>query len=71
MSNLTATYEQLATCWKVLHQRWEAAQSQWNDPVSRDFEKIYWTPLEAQVQLTHQEMGRLAQVIAQARRNVK
>jgi len=35
------------------------------------FEREFWQPLESQVPTTLQEMERLAQVIAGARRNVK
>jgi hypothetical protein len=71
MANLSTTITQLDTAWKTLRQRWESIKVVWNDPVSRDFEKNYWAPVEGQVRATQREMERLAQVIAQARRSVK
>jgi hypothetical protein len=70
MTNLNTTIAQLDSAWKTLRQRWEATKAVWNDPVRWDFEKEYWMPLEGQVLATQREMERLAQVIAQARRNV-
>jgi hypothetical protein len=56
---------------KTLRQNWESTRAVWNDPVSWNFEKEYWVPLEAQIQATQREMEQLAQVIASARQNVK
>lgn len=71
MSNLSLTADHLNTAWQVLHQRWEQTRAVWNDPVARSFEKEHWTPLEQQTRTTQQEMERLAQVVAKARRSVK
>ena len=54
-----------------LMQQWTASESVWNDQVRRDFEKQYMTPLLEQTEATNKEAARLAEVIAQARRNVK
>ena len=71
MRSLTHTSVELHDAWRRLNQRWEDAKSLWNDPVRWSFEKEHWAPLEGQLQATQREMERLAQVIAQAQRNVK
>ena len=71
MTNLNTTHAQLSEFTQRIRQRWAETQSMWSDPVQQYFEKDYWLPLEAQAQATLREMERLAQVIAQARRNVK
>ena len=71
MGNLNTTRAELQDAWQRLRQRWEETKTLWNDPVRRRLEKEHWTPLERQVHATHREVEGLAQVIAQARRNVK
>ncbi|MBI3739515.1 MAG: hypothetical protein HY258_10760 [Chloroflexi bacterium] len=68
---LNNTTAQLDSAFRSLAQRWADTKTVWDDSVQRDFEKEYWEPLEAQIRSTQQEMERLAQVIAQAQRNVK
>ena len=71
MGNLNTTRAEMQDAWQRLHQRWEETKTLWNDLVRRRFEKEPWTPLENQTRTTLKEMGRLAQVIAQARRSVR
>lgn len=71
MSNAKASVAQMETALKRLHQQWEQAKALWNDPVRWRFENEHWDPLERQAQATLQEMTRLAEVLAQARRSVK
>lgn len=71
MTQLQATAAELQQAWQLLQQRWQQTRAVWNDPVARSFEKEHWTPLEQQARATQQEMERLAQVVAQARRSVK
>ncbi|MEW6403837.1 MAG: hypothetical protein AB1649_18735, partial [Chloroflexota bacterium] len=70
-AGMNTTIAQLDAAWKRLRQRWEDTKAVWNDPVQRHFDKEYWTPLESQTQTTLQEMERLTETIAKARRNVK
>lgn len=71
MTQVQATAAELHEAWQRLMQRWQSTRALWNDPVARSFEKEHWTPLEQQTRTTQQEMERLAQVIAKARRSVK
>ena len=71
MTSMNASEERLDSAWKALRARWEDTGSKWNDSVRRAFENEYWEPLEAQVRSTLDELQRLAQVIAQAERNVR
>lgn len=57
--------------WKRLHQKWEQTKSVWDDPVSRDFERKLMIPLAEQELRTQRELECLAQVVEQARRNVR
>ncbi len=71
MSNAKAGVTQMETALKRLHQQWEQAKALWNDPVRWNFEQEHWEPLERQAQMTLQEMTRLAEMLAQARRSVR
>ncbi|MBC7264335.1 MAG: hypothetical protein H5T64_08235 [Chloroflexi bacterium] len=71
MSNLNTITAELDEAWQRLRQRWEETKAMWNDPVRWQFEREFWQPLESQVPIILKEMERLAQVIAQARRNVR
>ncbi|MEW6230987.1 MAG: hypothetical protein AB1566_01585 [Chloroflexota bacterium] len=71
MSALNTTQEQLHAAWQALQHQWRASCALWDDPVSRRFEREFWQDFERVVPATMNEMQKLAQVIAQARRNVK
>ena len=45
MPSLDHTATDLQESLRRLHRAWEHTQSQWDDPVSRGFEKNYLTPL--------------------------
>jgi len=71
MSNLNTTHDQLAARWKVLQQRWQAVRAQWDDAVARRFQQEFWQEYERVLPATLQELQKLAEVVAQARRNVR
>lgn len=71
MTSLHNTAAELRDAWQVVQQRWEQTKAVWNDPVAWSFEQERWAPLEQQTRAVRQEMERLAQVVAQAQRNVK
>lgn len=71
MSGAYAGGEQLNVAWRTLCSCWEETKAVWDDRVRRDFEKEYWTGLEAEVQATQRELERLAQVLARVQRDVK
>ena len=71
MPNLSEQTTALKENWLRLEQRWGLAAAKWNDPVRWAFEKQTWAPLERQTRETLLEMQRLAEIVAQARRQVK
>ena len=71
MGGLGLIIEQLNLYWKALILRWEETKTVWNDPVRREFDKVYWQALERQTHDTMEEMQRLAQTTAKARQSVK
>ncbi len=71
MGNLNTTRAELQEAWQRVHRRWQGTTALWNDPMCRQFEREFWQPLEDQAPATLKEMGRLAEVIAQARRGVR
>ena len=71
MGSLLNTQNQLGSSWQALQRKWQASCAQWNDPVSRKFEREFWQDFERVVPATINEMQKLAEVIAQARRSVK
>lgn len=71
MSGLDNNIAHLSASFKKLTSRWEETKAVWNDSVRQDFEKEYWTALEAMPPAVLREMEKLSQVIGQARRDVK
>jgi len=71
VSSLAQTQNRLCDNWKALQQRWQTSRAFWNDPVNRGFEREYWQEFERVIPTTMDEMAKLAQLIAQAQRNVK
>ncbi len=69
--SLSTIASQLTTEWQTLRQRWEDATTVWADPVQVAFERDHIMPLEEQHFAVENNMTRLADVIAQARQNVK
>ena len=71
MENLSATRAELQESWQRLCQRWQGTTALWSDPMHWQFEREFWQPLETQVLATMNEMQKLADIVAQARRRVK
>lgn len=71
MSNLNDLTARIDAAQKKLAQQWELTKALWKDSVSRNFEKTHISPIESQTRKMLHELDRLAQVIAQARKNVK
>ncbi|HMP03115.1 MAG TPA: hypothetical protein PKD86_02870 [Gemmatales bacterium] len=57
---------QIQEALKLLRAQWEETQRHWNDPVGREFERIYLDNLELQVKQTRQAMEQLANLLQQA-----
>ncbi len=71
MASLLNTRQQLGNSWQALQRQWQASRAQWNDPVSHRFEREFWQDIERIVPATMNEMQKLAEMIAQARRSIK
>jgi len=71
MSSLNTAHERIRNGWRVLQRQWQASGTLWNDPVQRRFEREFWQDFERVVPATMNEMQKLAEVIAQARRGVR
>ena len=54
---------------KLLLRRWEEAKSEWDDSVSKNFEKTYLLPMELDLRNAVGAMDHMAQVLAQVRRD--
>ena len=70
MSTLFVARDQLDSAFQSLQRQWQASCALWDDPVRRHFEREFWQDSERIVLATINEMQKLAEVIAQARRNV-
>jgi hypothetical protein len=55
---------------KQLHLKWESARETWDDATSRAFHKEHIEPLSPRVKETLEAVGRLAEVLARASRDV-
>src|SRR5204862_249542 len=47
--SLTSASVDLSNGQKTITLAWDEARLEWNDPVSRDFEELHWTPLDNRV----------------------
>jgi hypothetical protein len=52
---------------KHLREQWDIAQDTWDDPVSREFEKLHIIPLEQHCRNAITGMDELAEVLARIR----
>lgn len=71
MSGLRTAQERLRNGWRSLQHQWQASGGLWHDPVHRRFEREFWQDFEQVVPSTMNEMQKLEDIIAQARRNVR
>lgn len=54
---------------KDLRLRWEKARSDWDDPVSREFQEQHIEPLQRHVKNAVDAIDRIAELLARARRD--
>lgn len=71
MASIEYESSQLDGALRSLRQQWRDAQSVWNDPVSRSFERDYFAPLDQQTTAMLGELAKLAEIISQAKRAVQ
>lgn len=71
MSNLLHQHERLRQEQRSLQLRWQDTRNIWDDIASQRFEHDHIHEIDAAVRATLQALEQLAQVIDQARRNVK
>jgi hypothetical protein len=67
--SLTTAWTELNTALKDLRVLWQQTRTEWNDPVSQEFEERYWDQLENQVVAALRAMDRLAPILAKAQRD--
>jgi hypothetical protein len=65
--SLASSRNRLSASLKELMARWEQARSQWDDPMSQDFEQQYLALLEPKLRNTLTAMEKLEAVLARAR----
>jgi hypothetical protein len=56
---------------KHLREQWDIAQDTWDDPVSREFDKLNITPLEQNTKNAIVGMEKLSEVLAKIRSQCK
>ena len=71
MSTLNDARERIHSGWQALQGQWYTTCELWDDPVRRRFEREFWQAFERIVPATIEQMGRLAEVIAQAQREIR
>jgi hypothetical protein len=69
-ADLSSGASKMALAIKQLHLKWEAARETWDDGTSRAFHKEHIEPLAPKVKETLEAIGRLAEVLARASRDV-
>ena len=68
--DLSSGASKMALAIKQLHLKWESARETWDDATSRAFHKEHIEPLAPKVKETLEAIGRLAEVLARASREV-
>jgi len=71
VSGLRHAHGHLQAEWQRLQDQWALTLECWRDAVCRRFEREYWQEYERTIRPALQQMERLDEVIAQARREVK
>ncbi|MFM1997428.1 MAG: hypothetical protein RLZZ111_1815 [Planctomycetota bacterium] len=69
-ADLSSGASKLALALKQLHIKWEAARETWDDATARAFHREHIEPLAPKVKETLEAIGRLAEVLARATRDV-
>jgi hypothetical protein len=67
--SLNAASVELVDGIQTLGERWEDTRTVWTDAVAQDFEKRFWTPLEAYTNDAVGAIDRLSTLIVQVRRD--
>ncbi len=70
MSTVSQAEERLNIAWQSFHQHWSTARAQWRDTVAETFQRRYIELFDRETWATIQALQVLAQVIADAERNV-
>jgi histone H3/H4 len=70
VGDLSGGASKMALAMKQLALKWDAAREQWNDGTARGFHKDAIEPLTPAVKETLESIGRLAEVLARASRDV-
>jgi hypothetical protein len=68
--DLSSGAAKMALSLKQLDIKWESAKETWNDATSKAFHKEHIEPLLPDVKQTLEAVGRLAEVLARAARDV-
>lgn len=68
--DLSGGAAKMALALKQLDIKWESAKESWNDSTSKAFHKEHIEPLMPDVKQTLEAVGRLAEVLARAARDV-
>jgi hypothetical protein len=69
-ADLSSGASKMALAIKQLQLKWDAARETWDDATSRAFHKEHIEPLAPKVKETLEAIGRLAEVLARASREV-
>jgi hypothetical protein len=70
IGDLSSGASKMALSLKQLLLKWEAAKESWNDATSKGFHKDHIEPLTPDVKETLEAVGRLAEVLSRAIRDV-
>jgi hypothetical protein len=68
--DLTGGAARMALSLKQLDLKWETVRETWDDATSKSFHKEHIEPLLPDVKMTLEAVGRLAEVLARAARDV-
>lgn len=69
IADLTSGTAKIASAYKTMRIHWEGTKQQWQDANRNRFEETYLDPLEPQISVMLEAIGRLGEVLERAERD--
>ncbi len=70
MTGLPESISRLDAARRSLRQCWEQTRPLWSDAIAHRFETYYWQPFDSEGAASQNELSRVADLIAKARKSV-
>ncbi len=67
--SVSAGQSQLRQGLQILRQNWDIVSLHWKDTTAKEFQEVYWEPIEDQTLATMAAMDRLGQLLQRVRKD--